>query len=90
MNIVKPKSESGKVIFYIFEICALVVAVLYFILAIYLAAEYQSFLYFVNEIPTIIVNPLIIYGIGRIIDLMCYKADCKKAEKKEDNDKKAE
>ena len=87
MNIVKPKSESGKVIFYIFEICALVVAVLNFVLAIYFAAEYQSFLYFVNEIPTIIVNPLILYGIGRIVDLMCCKADCKK---KENDDKKAE
>lgn len=95
----KANSENkiGKTIFYVFEGCALAVGVILLILGIYYSAQYQSFTTFLEYLANAVVNTLIVFGLGKVIDLMYAKKDgkcCKvetesakteKAEKSEEN-----
>ena len=74
------QNKSGKTLFYIFEICALVVGVLSLIMAIYYGAVYQSFIAFLSYLIPVIVDTLIVFGIGKVIDLLYCKKECKKQE----------
>ena len=69
MELFKAKSSTGKVVFYIFEICALIVGIFSLTMAIYNSAKTESFMVFLNGTIPMIVNTLLLYGIGRIIDL---------------------
>lgn len=85
-NFVKASSKNtnGKVTFYIFEFAALAVFAIYFILGIIFAAKSSSFAVFVEAFVQSIFYGLVLYGLGRLIDLKLAKADCceKKEEKK--------
>lgn len=70
------KSSVGKAIFYCFEICALVVGIILFILAIYNSAKTESFVVFLSGLASTIVNTLTLYALGKICDLLY----CKKEE----------
>lgn len=76
------KSTAGKAIFYTFEISALVIAVLLFVLAIYNAAKSENFMVFLSGFVNMIVNTLIVFGLGKICDLLYSKKEAK-AEKAE-------
>lgn len=78
-NILKADSQNGvgKTLFYIFEICALIVGIIMFIIAIYNACKTESFMVFLNSFVSVIFNVLALYGIGKIIDLLCYKKENK-------------
>ena len=71
------KSSVGKAIFYVFEASALIVGALLFILAIYNSAKTENFMTFLSGITSMISSTLILYGLGRICDLLY----CKKEEK---------
>ena len=74
-NIFKPTTEnkSGRVLFYIFEIAALAIGVLYFIMGLVYAIQLSSFAAFVSELLAGVLYMLLLYGIGRIIDLLYTK-----------------
>ncbi len=74
------KNNVGKTLFYIFEISALVIGVILFILAIVTAAQAHSFGVFVSGFVTAVINLLVIYGIGKIIDLLYLKVEGKNSE----------
>lgn len=78
------KNTVGKAIFYTFEICALVVGVFTLILGIYSGTELSSFFAFLQYFVSAITNTLLIYGLGKVIDLMYARKDgkCCKAENK--------
>ena len=78
------KNTNGKVTFYIFEIAALVVLAVYFVLSIVVAAQGGGFFMFLEGLMQGIFYGFALYGIGRLIDLKLAKADCceKKEEKK--------
>ena len=76
------KSKIGKTIFYCFEISALVVGVLLFILAIYNASVSSNFMAFLNGFVSMIVSTLTIFGLGKICDLLY----CKKEENSSGNE----
>ena len=71
-NILKPacQSKAGKVLFYIFEIAALVVAAIYILLGLINAIEWSNFMTFVNGLVEGAIQMLVLYGIGRVIDLL--------------------
>lgn len=75
------KSKFGKTIFYIFEISALVVGILLFILAIYNASVSNNFMTFLNGFTTMIASTLTIFGLGKICDLLY----CRREENKSQN-----
>ncbi len=74
-NILKADSKNGvgRILFYIFEICALIVGIIMFIMAIYNACKTESFMVFLNAFASVIFTVLALYGIGKIIDLLCYR-----------------
>ena len=76
------KNTTGKVTFYLFEIAALVVCALFFVLAIVRATQYRDFWTFFEYFAQGVVYTLALYGLGRLIDLKLAKADC--CEKKEE------
>lgn len=88
-NILKPVSTSkgGKTTFYIFEISALVIGAFFIILSIYNAAQSHSLITFIYEVIQGAIYTLIVYGIGRIIDILNAKGCCKKQEQKDDEEK---
>ena len=77
------QNKTGKTLFYIFEICALVVGVLSLVMAIYYAAVYESFIAFISYLIPVIVDTLVVFGLGKLIDLLYCKKDCKKQEQKQ-------
>lgn len=92
-NLFKANSESktGKTIFYIFEISALVVGVLMLIFGIYEASLYHGadgFMIFLRDLANIAFDVLVIYGIGKIIDFLYCKHEAKSKDTK--NDEKSE
>ena len=88
-NIFTPNSKgtAGKVTFFIFEIAALVVFAFFFIFAIIDAARLDSFVLFMQEFFQGVIYTLLIFGFGRVIDLL-YSQTEGKAEKKEKKEKK--
>lgn len=67
------QSKAGKAIFYIFEISALIVGLLLFVLSIYNGAKSDNFMVFLNGFVNMIVSTLIIFGLGKICDLLFSK-----------------
>lgn len=86
----KASSENkvGKTIFYVFEGCAGFVGLVMFILSIYYSAQLSSFVVFLEYFLNAIVNTLIIFGLGKVIDLMLAKRDekCCNAEKESEKE----
>ena len=76
------QNKTGKTLFYIFEICALVVGVLSLVMAIYYASVYESFVAFISYFIPVIVDSLVVFGLGKLIDLLYCKKECKKQEQK--------
>lgn len=76
-NILKPtcQRKAGRVLFYVFEIVALVVGALYFVLAIVNAAQWGTFMTFVDGLVTAAIWLFLLYGVGRIIDLLYKQAE---------------
>ena len=74
-NIFKPTTENkcGRVLFYIFEIAALAIGVLYFIMGLVDAIQFSSFAAFISGLLSGVLYMLLLYGIGRIIDLLYTK-----------------
>ena len=88
-NIFAPctQNKKGKILFYTFEIAALAFFAIYFIMAIVDAARYSSFQLFLNGFLTGIFYLFVLYGMGKVIDLLSCKHDCKaKKEEKADNE----
>lgn len=80
------KNKTGKTLFYIFEIAALVVGVIMLIINIYSAAIYggsAGFMAFLSGLASLAFDVLVLFGIGKIIDLKMAKKDAK--EQKEEN-----
>lgn len=71
-NIFKPmsKNKAGRTLFYIFEIAALCIGAILFIAAIASAIASSSFIAFITGLMNSAVFTLILYGIGRIVDLL--------------------
>ncbi len=91
MNIFKPQTENsvGKAIFYIFEVCAIIVGLCSLILTIYYTVNYNSFMAFISYLTPTIVDTLVVFGIGKLIDLLYCKKSCnapKQEEKKEEKE----
>lgn len=84
-NFLKPscKNLAGKTLFYIFEIASLVIFVIQFILAIIVGAHF-GFLNFVEAFCSGIINLLLIFGLGKIIDLLYVGKDSNAQEKKQE------
>ena len=78
-NIIKAssKNKAAQVTFYVFEICALVLAAYSCIMGLVYAIEGRSFMTFVNGLMQAVYEFLIIYGLGRIIDLLAAKKESK-------------
>ena len=74
-NILKPTCESkaGRVLFYVFEIAALVVACVYFLMGLVDAIQVGAFSLFVNGLVSAVIWLLVLYGLGKIIDLLYKK-----------------
>ena len=91
-NIFTPNSKSaaGKTTFFIFEIASLVVFAFFFIFAIIDAVRLDSFVLFMQEFFQGAIYALLIFGFGRVIDLLYSQSEGKKEkkEKKEDTEKK--
>lgn len=83
-NIVKAtaKSKAAQVTFYVFEICALIIGAIVFTMGLVNAIRYNSFDAFVNGLISGAFDFLVLYGIGRVIDLLAAKKECK-AEKQD-------
>ena len=73
------KSVAGKTLFYIFEFTALAFFVIEFILAIILGAN-AGFSSFLSATMNAIVYTLIIFALGKIIDLLYLKNDSNKTK----------
>lgn len=88
-NIFTPNSKStaGKVTFFIFEIAALVIWAAFFIFAIVDIARGADFFWFLQQLIQGLLYGLLVYGFGRVIDLL-YSQSEGKAEKKEKKEKK--
>ena len=73
IKLIKPSSESkaARITFYIFEITAAVYFLVMFIVGIVVAADrFGTFMSFVAYFFDGILHGLILYGVGRIIDLL--------------------
>ena len=91
MELFKPVSENkgAQIAFYIFEIASLAIFVLGFVISIVEAVTYSSFLWFVESLVTVSMNTLIVYALGRLVDLG-YAKVCKCNEKKPEEKKETE
>ena len=71
-NIFAPctQNKKGKILFYTFEIAALVFFAIYFIMAIVDAARYSTFQLFLNGFLTGTFYLFVLYGMGKVIDLL--------------------
>ena len=71
-NIFKPasKNKAGRTLFYIFEIAAVCVGFILFITAIVSAVTASSFLVFMSGLLDVVIYTLVLYGIGRVVDLL--------------------
>ena len=78
-NIFAPctQNKKGKILFYIFEIAAVVFFATYFIMAIVAAALGGGFFGFVQGFLEATFYLFILYGMGKVIDLLSCKHDCK-------------
>ena len=65
-------SGLGKILCYTFEIIALCVGVLGLVIAIYTSAVSASFIVFLQGLVTYAVYTVLIFGIGKIIDVLYY------------------
>ena len=74
-NILKPTCENkaGRILFYIFEIAALAVCALYFLIGLIDAIQWGSFMTFLNGLVQGAIYLLLLYALGRIIDLLYRK-----------------
>lgn len=77
------QNKAGKTLFYIFEVCAVIVGILSLVMAIYYAAIYESFVAFISYFIPAIVDTLVVFGLGKLIDMLYCKKDCKKQEQKQ-------
>jgi len=68
-------NKTGKAIFYTFEISALIVGILLFILAIYNASISGKFMVFLQGLTTTVFCALVLYALGKICDLLFSKKD---------------
>lgn len=91
MDLFKPVSENkaARLAFYIFEFASLAIFALGFIICIVEAVNYSSFLWFVESLISVCVNTLIVYALGRLVDLG-YAKVCKCNEKKTEEKKEPE
>ena len=74
-NFLKPCSQNkgAKALFYIFEISALCVGVLLFILGIIWAAQGAGFSTFLQTLVQAVFYTLVLFGFGKVIDLLSCK-----------------
>ena len=83
------KDNVGKITFYIFEFAALAIWAAYFIFAIVDIARGADFFWFLQELIQGFFTGLVVFGLGRIIDVLCAKNQKNEtkqpAEKKEEN-----
>ena len=79
------QNKVARATFYTFEIAALVVAAVYFMLAVITLAQGGGFVWFLQGLVEAAIFMFILYGLGRVIDLLYCKAEChaKKEEKEE-------
>lgn len=72
MNIFKAQSSNKTtgLIFYVFEICAAAIFFVMFVLSIIYAVQMSSFAVFIETILTAIFNSLVLFGLGKVIDLL--------------------
>ena len=72
MNIFKAQSNNKTtgLIFYVFEICAAAIFFIMFILSIIYAVQMSSFAIFIETILTAIFYSLVLFGLGKVIDLL--------------------
>ncbi|MGN1201564.1 MAG: hypothetical protein ACI4R8_04870 [Candidatus Caccovivens sp.] len=81
------KKGTGMILFYVFEAFALLLALVGLIIAIIQSVRYSSFMYFVQSWLSTLGTAFVIFGIGKIIDLLYYsnvKTE-QKTEPKEEN-----
>lgn len=88
-NFLKPCSQNkgAKALFYIFEISALCVGVLMFITSIIIVAQGWGFASFIQSLCETVLFTLVLFGLGKMIDLLSCKHEhhCQKDKKdKED------
>ena len=69
------KNKGAKILFYIFEGCASFVGFVMFVLAIVWAAQGAGFGGFVQMFVEALFYTLVLFGFGKVIDLMSCKAD---------------
>ncbi|MBQ8468439.1 MAG: hypothetical protein IJ542_01635 [Clostridia bacterium] len=71
-NIFKPTCENkaGRILFYTFEIAALVVFAINLILGLVVAIQVSSFATFISGLIGSVIYALGIYAVGRVIDLL--------------------
>lgn len=81
------KSAVGKTIFYCFEISALVVAILMFVLAIYNASVSSNFMVFLKGLESMILDTFTLFALGKIIDLLFCRKEAKCCDKSEEEEK---
>ena len=79
------QNRAGKATFYMFEIAALAVVAIFFILAIVNIAQGAGFAWFLQYLVEGAFYGFILFGLGRVVDLLYCKAEChaKKEEKEE-------
>ena len=88
-NIFTPNSKcpKTKLVFYVFELSALVIGIILFIMSVVSAAKLESFAVFVDGMVQAVFYVLILFGFGKIIDLLGCKPDhCKPEAKNEQKD----
>lgn len=88
MNIFKAETENktGKALFYIFEICAIAIAVISLFLSIYYAVNYESFVAFIEYFTNGVISAFTIFGFGKIIDMLyARKSKCEKKSVETEN-----
>lgn len=82
------KCKTNRIIFYVFEICALIVAAVFLIYGLYIWIYYTASYgvnsgYFFSGLMQIVYGLIygcVLYGIGKVIDLAHVKSCCKKPE----------
>lgn len=86
------KNRIGKTLFYIFEFSALAIFTIQFIIAIIAGATSGSFGIFVESFVSAFIYTLIIFALGKIIDLLACKQydDADETEKEEPKENKEE
>ncbi len=69
------KNKTARVTFYLFEIAALVIGVILLVMGLANSINYSSFAVFIDGLVSAVMNMLILYGIGRVIDLLAAKGE---------------